>query len=213
MSKIRFAFALAFATICILLLLAGCEREQPGAQTAALPPQANTVQEAAAQWAAEQEAAEEPAAEQLTWEEVYAALLRELEQVTDLTWRQAYAALLRELATVINFTQWGWDFFGDFFLHDIDGTGTPNLIVFRPVTASGGVLTHSAYAFEGGVLSPIELGDMPHHLLSLYVPPGDTGIVAYNFFHEGPTLHDWLELEDGIFRRRVSGRSEWLPEV
>ncbi|MCL1992721.1 MAG: hypothetical protein FWG66_07225 [Spirochaetes bacterium] len=221
MSKIRFAFALALATICILPLLAACERDQPGAETAALPPpQANAVQAAAAQWAAEQGAAEQPytaaeeAAVRLTWQEAYAVFLRELMQVTDLTWRQAYAAILRELATVINvIDHWGpgWTAYGSFFLYDIDGTGTPNLIVFSAVSDS--VTPHSAYAWDSGALSPIELGDMPELLGSFLVPPGDTGIVAVMSFpgDEMARFH-WMELEDGIFRQRVSGMTMHRPE-
>ncbi|MCL1993271.1 MAG: hypothetical protein FWG66_10030 [Spirochaetes bacterium] len=216
MSKIRFAFALAFAPICILLLLAGCEREPPQWETAALPPsQANAVQAAAEQWVAEQEAAAdqpytaaEEAAAQLTWEEAYAVFLSELMQVTGLTWRQAYAAILRELAQV---TDGGWRVFDSFFLHDIDGTGTPNLIVFREV--GGQLVPRGAYAFEGGVLSPIELGDMPGHLSDLFIPPGDTGIVAFTEFPDiAPMTFNWLELEDGIFRQRVFGWTMFQPE-
>ncbi|MCL1993270.1 MAG: hypothetical protein FWG66_10025 [Spirochaetes bacterium] len=223
MSKIRFAFALAFAPICILLLLAGCEREPPQWETAALPPlQANAVQEAAEQWVAGQEAAAdqpytaaEEAADGLTWQEAYAVFLRELMQVTGLTWRQAYAAILRELAQVTEqMGGWWWGSFGDFFLYDIDGTGTPNLIVFEP-EVGGALPLHSAYAFEDGVLSQIELGDMPTLVGvvgGLYMPPGDTGIVATHHHPDGGIYH-WLELEDGTFRLRVSGWTQPMPEV
>jgi len=211
MVKIRFKFALALATICILPLLAACEREQPGAQTAALPPpQANAVQEAAAQWAAVQgaatdqpyTAAEEAAADELTWQEAYAVFLSELMQVTGLTWRQAYAAILRELAQVPSVGLWvpfGW-----FFLADIDGTGTPNLIVWHS-DVGGQIQTHSAYAFEGGALIQLELGDLLGGGVSM---PWDTGI---HLVDNGPEhfFEAWLELEDGIFRQRVSRLSRW----
>jgi len=116
-------------------------------------------------------------------------------------WRQAYAAILRELAPeFINY----WDNSpGLFFLYDINGTGTPNLIVFED-NPGFGFLTRRAYAFAGGALSPIELGDMPGHLTWFYMPPGDTGIVAISGGGDGISFY-WLELEADGFRRRVSG--------
>ncbi|MCL1991443.1 MAG: hypothetical protein FWG66_00650, partial [Spirochaetes bacterium] len=130
----------------------------------------------------------------------------EVAAAAQLTWQQAYADLLRELAAVPD--QWGMSPSRDFFLIDIDGTGTPNLIVTEH-GVGGQQHFHSAYAFEDGVLSPIVLGDMPGlEVREFYMPPGDTGIVA-RFFMPELLAFDWLELENGILRRRVSGSSVW----
>ncbi|MCL1993274.1 MAG: hypothetical protein FWG66_10045, partial [Spirochaetes bacterium] len=116
-------------------------------------------------------------------------------------WRQAYAALLSE--TAAGFTdQWG-NVFAYFFLYDIDGTGVPNLIVLEDEYGFG-FLPLGAYTFADGVLLPIELADMPDFLTDLYLPPGDSGLVA--LLHGGDTVFfNWLELEAGGFRLRVSG--------
>jgi len=105
--------------------------------------------------------------------------LRYWEQFFD-TWQKAYEAVL-------------WHYFGrevDFFLHDVDGDGIPELFVGE----RWGRITYHAFTFVDGRVQGLYLTHI-HEVAGVLVPTDGKGIVirchAYHLFHwiDGAFVH------------------------
>ncbi|MCL1993269.1 MAG: hypothetical protein FWG66_10020 [Spirochaetes bacterium] len=128
-----------------------------------------------------------------------------------MAWRAAYAELLRE--AVPAFTDSGGRVFGYFLLHDIDGSGIPELVLFEADLWTGALSPVRAYAFSDGSLRPLELGDFSRMISSsIYAPADGTGIAAITG-GGGDVFFFRLELEDGVFRTCATGELELFEYV
>ena len=129
------------------------------------------------------------------------------------TWQKIYAALLRDFAE--QFTdEWG-NVFGYFLVHDIDMDGTPELVIFEADVALWMLRAIYAYTLTDGELQAINLDGFPEIVMTgIYVPlNNDKGVITVS--HCGDIVfYEWIVFESGrlaISTVGVMGLSSGYP--